>query len=113
MLIKGTITTRRDLLTHCWSADVATVDEAVQKFAAVRDVTNDCGISFFEMEGDRSLHVNVCHRHKTATAKGWSGPATMDQGFVHNRTFTDGDPELIVRDIRSMVFSPRLKNQSA
>ena len=113
MLKKGTITTHRQLLTACWAADVEALDQAVRGFATVRDVKNDCGITFFEMDGDRSLHVNVIHRHKTATAKGWSGPASMDDGFVHNRTFVTAKPDLIVRDIRAMVFSPRLKASPA
>ena len=109
MLKTGAITTHQQLLTNNWSADVQELETAVRAFAEVRDVRNDCGITFFELDGDKGLHVNVTHRHKTATARGWDGPASLDVGFVHNRTFDPASPETIVRDIRAMVFSPRLK----
>lgn len=109
MLKIGAITTQQQLLTANWSADVQALDAAVRAFADVRDVKNDCGITFFEMDGDKALHVNVTHRHKTATARGWAGPASLNDGFVHNRTFAPALPQTIVRDIRAMVFAPRLK----
>ena len=109
MLKPGTITTHRQLLTPCWADEVSALDEAVRGFARVRDVKNDCGVMFFEMDGDRALHVNVTHRHRTATAKGWSGPGQLEAGYVHNRTFTGANPDRIVREIRAMVFAPRLK----
>ena len=113
MLKTGAITTQQHLLTRNWSADVQALDATVRAFADVRDVRNDCGITFFEMDGDSALHVNVTHRHKTATARGWAGPASVRDGFVHNRKFAPAAPEAIVRDIRAMVFSPRLKVRTA
>ena len=111
MLKIGAITTRQRLLTANWSADVEALDAAVRGFARVREVRNDCGITFFEMDGDSALHVNVTHRHRTATARGWAGPASLKDGFVHNRTFVPASAQTIARDIRAMVFSPRLKVQ--
>jgi len=109
MLKTGAITTQQRLMTTNWSADVQALDEAVRAFANVRDVKNDCGITFFEMRGDAALHVNVTHRHKTATARGWAGPASLNDGFVHNRTFAPDSSPTIMRNIRAMVFAPRLK----
>ena len=63
-------------------------------------------MSFFEVAGDTDLHVNVTHRHETVGVKGWSGPANLPDGFVHNRRFQDR--EVILPHIRAMVFAPRI-----
>lgn len=104
---KAHITTKQQLLTACWTAEVHELEKAVGEFSTHRQVTNDCGVTFFEMAGDRELHVNVCHRHRTVSAKGWAGPGNTAEGFVHNRRFSAVAPQLIVRHLRAMVFAPR------
>src|SRR5687768_10642662 len=87
MVRKAHITTRQQLLTDTWVDDVRDSQMHVTKLSAGHTVTYDCGIMFFEMAGDRELHVNVTHKHKTASATGWSGPGVTPEGFVHNRRF--------------------------
>ena len=89
-----------------WSDDVTALQRAIGKLTAQRPVTNDCRVSFFEVPGDSDLHVNVTHRHQTVGAKGWSGPASMPDGFVHNRRFQDR--QAILTHIRAMVFAERI-----
>jgi hypothetical protein len=101
------ITTAHNLLTQSWTADVKTLEIAIRQLTSRRLPANDCRVALFEVAGDRDLHVNVTHRHKTAAVKGWAGPAALPQGFVHNRTFGDMPPKAIVRRIREMVFSAR------
>lgn len=102
------ITTRRELLTDCWKADVDTLEAAIGRFKADRPTTNDCQVVFFEVVRDGHLHVNVTHRHKTRGVPGWAGPARTAEGFVHSRLFNDTPPSLIIRSIREMVFAARL-----
>jgi hypothetical protein len=99
------ITTTHKLLTGLWTADVQTVEAAVREFGAGRAVTNDCQVAFFEVEHDNELHVNVTHKHATKNVHGWSGPATVASGFVHNRTFYGGVAAGIAAEIRRMVFA--------
>ena len=89
-----------------WSSDVTALECALGKLVARRPVTNDCRVSFFEVAGDSDLHVNVTHRHQTVAVKGWSGPAIMPDGFVHNRRFQDR--QSILPHIRAMVFAARI-----
>jgi hypothetical protein len=102
------ITTTRNLLTRSWTADVAALEMAIRRMTSRRPLTNECGVALFEVVGDRNLHVNVTHRHRTEAPTGWVGPAVLPQGFVHNRTFGDVPPNQIVRHIREMVFSARI-----
>jgi hypothetical protein len=62
----------------------------------------------FEVARDGHLHVNVTHKHATRKAPGWAGPARLRAGFVHNRTFDDTQPSHIIREIRDMIFAPRI-----
>jgi hypothetical protein len=101
------ITTTQKLLTRLWTADVQQVEAAVGQFGAHRAVTNDCQIAFFEIDRDDQLHVNVTHKHATKSVHGWSGPAILASGFVHNRTFDGGRPRDIIGQIRRMVFAAR------
>jgi hypothetical protein len=65
-----------------------------------------CQIVLFEMVRDGHLHVNVTHKYPTNSAPGWAGPASLPQGFVHNRTFGEAQRTgQIVRHVRDMVFA--------
>lgn len=99
------LVTRQDLLTACWTNDASAIESAVNQFAADPRAPADCRVTLFEIAGDRQLHVNVTHQHKTAAVKGWLGPAKLPQGFVHNRRFASGSPEAIATHIRDMVFA--------
>ena len=105
---KSRVTTEHKLLTGSWTADVEALEAAIGRFAADRPLTNDCRVVFFEIVRDDHLHVNVTHRHRTLAVRGWAGPASVAEGFVHNRTFGDTPPSRIVRHIRDMVFAPRI-----
>jgi hypothetical protein len=99
-----TITTTHKLLTPSWAPDVEAVETAVGRFKADRVPDNDCQVVLFEMVRDGHLHVNVTHKYPTKSAPGWMGPASLPQGFVHNRTFSERQPTgQIVRHVRDMV----------
>jgi hypothetical protein len=100
-----TITTRRKLLTSAWAKVVDDAEAAIRRFHADRKASNGCQVVFFEIAGDRHLHVNVIHTHRTAAETGWAGPARIPDGFVHNRTFLDVRADGIVRHIRNVVFT--------
>jgi hypothetical protein len=99
------ITTTRNLLTPAWNEDVEAMDAAIRQFASPRAGGNDCHVAFFEVQRDRNLHVNVTHRRRTRSPRGWAGPAARPEGFVHNRRFDDTAPARIIRSIREMVFA--------
>lgn len=101
------VTTTRHLLTNSRKADVQALESAVTRFTLERPLPNVCEVAFFEIAGDRHLHVNVTHRYRTTTAKGWAGPGRLPDGFVHNRRFGDARPSLVTRHIRDMVFADR------
>jgi hypothetical protein len=86
------ITTRHKLLTGSWTADVEALETAIRRFKPDGLRANDCQVVFFEIVGDAHLHVNVMHKHPTMTASGWAGPASLPDGFVHNRLFGDMQP---------------------
>jgi hypothetical protein len=102
------ITTKHELLTGSWTADVDALEAAIGRFKTRRPLKNDCRVVFFEIVRDERLHVNVTHRHQTAAVRGWAGPASLPDGFVHNRTFDDASPARIVRHIRDVVFAARI-----
>lgn len=99
-------TANNTLRSGDWSSDVTALESALGRLIARRPITNECRVSFFEVPGDTDLHVNVTHRHETVGVKGWSGPASMPDGFVHNRRFQDR--QSILPHIRAMVFAPRI-----
>lgn len=103
------ITTTHKLLTGSWTAAVAALETAVGHFTPDGAMKNDCRVSFFEIDHDAHLHVNITHRYPTKTAQGWAGPANMPGGFVHNRTFGDTQPSRIIRHVRDMVFASRVR----
>jgi hypothetical protein len=88
-----------------WSADVEALEDAIKRVTARRPLTNACRISFFELAGDSDLHVNVTQRLETVPVIGWSGPAAIEGGFVHNRRFRDDRG--VVGRIRDVMFAPR------
>ena len=100
-----TITTTHTLLTNSWTAHVAALETAVGRFRTDHAPANDCHVVLFEVARDRQLHVNVTHTYPTKSVPGWAGPASLPQGFVHNRVFGDQPTGQIVRDIRHMVFA--------
>jgi hypothetical protein len=102
-----TITATHKLVTECWTADVDAVETAIRRFRS----STDCQVRLFEMAGDRQLHVNVTHQSPTTTAPGWAGPASLPQGFVHNRRFSEPASQ-IVRHIRNMVFAAPIGSRS-
>jgi hypothetical protein len=103
------ITTTHKLLTRSWTAAVATLETAVGQFPPDGAMKNDCQVSFFEIDQDAHLHVNITHRYQTKTARGWAGPASLPGGFVHNRTFGDTQPSRIIRHVRDMVLASRIR----
>jgi hypothetical protein len=103
------ITMTQKLLTSLWTEEVATVEAAVGHFEADGAMKNDCRVAFFEIVRDDHLHVNITHRYPTRTARGWAGPASLPQGFVHNRTFGDTPARQIIRHVREMVFASPLR----
>ena len=102
------VTTKHSLLTSAWSADVKTMETAVGHFTTDRPRQNDCHVAFFEIARDGHLHVNVTHKYATRAVRGWAGPASVADGFVHNRTFGDTRPSQMLRHIRDMVFAARI-----
>jgi hypothetical protein len=102
------IATTHRLLTGSWTADVETLEAAVGQFKADGAMRNDCHVVFFEIVRDGHLHVNITHKYPTRTARGWAGPASLPEGFVHNRTFGDTQPSQMIRHIRDMVFAARM-----
>ena len=98
------VTTRHKLLTGSWTADVETVEAAIRRFSSTE---NSCDVVLFEIGGDDHLHVNVTHRHATQPVNGWAGPGSVPDGFIHNRTFADTEPQQMIRHIRDMVFAAR------
>ena len=86
-----------------WHTDVARLEVAILQLTG--RVASPSVVSFFELPSDSQLHVNVTHAHQTVTVKGWTGPAVLPNGFVHNRRFDDG--ERILSHIRQMIFAER------
>jgi hypothetical protein len=101
------ISARHHLLTRAWTADVEDLETAIGRFKTDRNV-NRCVVMFFEIAGDRQLHVNVTHEHATKTVSGWAGPGRIPDGFIHNRRFGDTTPNEMIRHIRQMVFAARV-----
>jgi hypothetical protein len=102
------ISTRHQLLSDSWTADVENLEWAIGRFETDRNVANNCEVVFFEIAGDEHLHCNVTHRHATKTVSGWAGPGHVPAGFVHNRRFGDTSQNDMIRRIRDMVFAARV-----
>ena len=100
-----TVTTKQTLLTGSWKTHAEAFETTIRRFTAERPLANNCQVVFFEIGRDGDLHVNVTHRYQTMQVKGWAGPASLAEGFVHNRVFSDMPPSRIVRHIHDMVFA--------
>ena len=98
------MTITRKLLTNTWTADVDIAQTAIERFHPGRSPAN-CHVVFFEIAGDRDLHVNVTHRKQTRTQAGWAGPGSMPDGFVYNRRFGYAQARGIARHIRNLVMA--------
>lgn len=98
-------TTNNTVAGGRWHAEVQHLEQAIARMTRVRRVTNQCSISFFELAGDPDLHVNVTQESRTGAVIGWSGPAAIEAGFVHNRRFRD--ERAVLGRIRDVVFAPR------
>ena len=99
------ISSRHQLLSDSWTADVENLEMAIGRFKTDRHTANNCEVVFFEIVGDEHLHCNVTHRHATKTVSGWAGPGHVPDGFVHNRRFGDTSQHDMLRHIRDMVFA--------
>lgn len=86
-----------------WHTDVARLEVAISQLTG--RVASATVVSFFELPSDTQLHVNVTHAHQTVAVKGWTGPAVLPSGFVHNRRFDDR--QRILPHIRQMIFAER------
>lgn len=102
------ISARHQLLTDSWAAHVEALERAIGSIRTDGTLINDCDVVCFEIAGDRHLHVNVTHRYATRRVKGWAGPGHMPAGYVHNRRFSDTPPSEMIRNVRDMVFAPRM-----
>jgi hypothetical protein len=92
------------LLSDAWTADVRTLEQGIGEFGV--PPASEYHVALFEMDGDRSLHVNVTHREQTKAVKGWLGPGVSAGGFIHSRRFESAPTTAILRSIRQMVFAP-------
>jgi hypothetical protein len=101
----GWISTRHQLLSDWWTAEVEALEVAIGRFRTDPTLTNNCDVVFFEIAGDRHLHVNVTHRYPTKPVRGWAGPGEMPDGFVHNRRFGDRSRAEMMRHVRDIVFA--------
>lgn len=101
-------TVKHKLLTDYWTAEVETLETAVEKFTSERPLSNACRVMFFEVAGDPQLHVNVTHQHETKAVRGWAGPGRLPDGFVHNQRFGDAPTREIIRQVRAIVCAPRM-----
>ena len=102
------ISARHHLLSESWTADVEAVESAIGDFRADGTPPNHCEVVFFEIAGDRHLHVNVTHRYPTKPVSGWAGPGKMSNGYIHNRRFADTAQSEIIRHVREMVLASRI-----
>lgn len=103
----GTLTTRHQLLTSAWTADVERLETAIETFTADRPLADDCQVDLFEVPGDAHLHVNVTHHDPTVALRGWAGPGRVADGFIQNRRFVHTPLSQMIRHIRDMVFAAR------
>jgi hypothetical protein len=102
------ISATHHLLSEWWTADVEALESAIGGFRADGTPMNPCEVVFFEIAGDRHLHVNVTHRYPTKRVSGWAGPGKMPDGYIHNRRFADQAQSEIIRHVRDMVLASRI-----
>ena len=101
------ISASHHLLSNSWTADVEALEVAIGGFRADSDRPNNCDVVFFEIAGDRHLHVNVTHRYATNRVSGWAGPGKTPNGYIHNRRFADTARSEMIELVRDMVLASR------
>ena len=97
------ITADHALLTALWIAEVQALEGALGRITDAR-VSGDCRVTFFEVEGDQHLHVNVLRR-SAGDVRGWSGPGATSHGPVYNRTFSKMPRYQVLRQIKDVIFA--------
>jgi len=95
------ITSSHALLTDAWTKDVTALQAALGRIKADTPGGCDCCVTFFEVPGDRELHVSVTHQYPTDEGVG-ARPAP--HGIVADRTFVRMPRYQVLRQIRDMVF---------
>jgi hypothetical protein len=98
------ITANHAPLTAAWATEVRSLEAALGRITDAR-VGHDCRVTFFEVEGDRDLHVNVTRPYATDGVNGWSGPGATPGGLVYNRTFTRMPRYQLLRQIKDVIFA--------
>ena len=98
------ITTNHALLTAAWTAEVKALEAALGRITDAR-VSSGCRVTFFEVEGDQHLHVNVTRRSAQGGINGWAGPGRTSGGSVYNRTFNRMPRYQVLRQIKDVVFA--------
>jgi len=97
------ITASHTLLTGVWTLDVKALETALGRITDAR-VSGDCRVTFFEVIGDRDLHVNVTRR-SAGGVHGWAGPGITPDGTVYNRTFSRMPRYQVLRQIKEVIFA--------
>jgi hypothetical protein len=93
------------LLTGAWTMDVKSLEAALGRVKPEAGVNGHCRVTFFEVAGDRNLHVNVMHHAATEGVLGWAGPGATADGVVYNRTFNRMPRYQVLRQIKNMIFA--------
>jgi hypothetical protein len=99
------ITANHTLLTGAWNVDVKALEEALGRLAIDPGAAADCRVTFFEVAGDRHLHVNISHQSAMAAVNGWTGPATTADGVIYNRIFDHMPRYQLLRQLKQMIFA--------
>ena len=94
------ITSSHVLLTDAWTADVKALQAALGRITDAPE-GRDCRVTFFEVPGDRELHVSVTHQYPTDDG---AGARPTPHGIVPDRTFVRMPRYQVLRQIRDMVF---------
>ena len=97
--------TTRHAVHGMWTPEVTRLQASLARLTALRAPSSPCVVSFFQVENDRDLHVNVIHERQTVSVKGWSGPAAIPDGYVLNRRFHTQDG--ILSQVEAVVFADR------
>lgn len=98
------ITANHTLLTAAWTTEVKSLETALGRITDAR-VSSDCQVTFFEVAGDKDLHVNVRRRYATTGVDGWAGPGSTPNGIVYNRTFGRMPRYQVLRQIKAVIFA--------
>jgi hypothetical protein len=102
---KPAIAASHALLTGAWTVYVKAMEEALGRLGMDRGAAEDCRVTFFEVAGDRHLHVNITRRSATVAVNGWAGPATTADGVVYNQMFDRMPRYQLLRQLKHMIFA--------